>query len=62
MVISVDGSSPLLGQGQNEDMSSFRACSMMFDCPRFGPVSFDAFHIRPIVKPSPFKDGLPIFD
>jgi fructose-bisphosphate aldolase class I len=48
--------------GIKVDMSNYRACSIVFDCPSVGPVSFYAFHIRPTVKPSPFKDGLPIFD
>jgi hypothetical protein len=34
----------------------------MFDCPSLDPVSFDAFHLQPIVKPSPVKDALPISD
>ena len=29
--------------GQNEDLSIFRACSTIVDCPSVGPVSFNVF-------------------
>lgn len=55
MVITLAGSNSSVGQGQNEDMSNYRACSIMFDGPSVGPVSFAAFQIRPIVKAVSFK-------
>ncbi len=36
--------------GIKVDMSNYRACFIVFDCPSVSPVSFDAFHIRPTVK------------
>jgi hypothetical protein len=62
MVMTLAGRDTRVGSGPNEDMSNFRACSIMFDCPSVGSGSFDAFHLRPIAKPSPFKYGLSIFD
>jgi hypothetical protein len=52
----------VVGSGPTEDMSSFRACSIMFDRPSVDPVSFAALHLGPTVKPFPFKDRLLFFD
>jgi hypothetical protein len=62
MVVTVAGHDTHVGSRPNDDMSSFRACCIMYDSPRVESVGFAAFHIRPIAKPSSFKDGLPSFD
>jgi hypothetical protein len=62
MVMTLAGRDTCVGSGPNEDMSNYRACSVMFDRPSVGSGSFDAFHLRPIAKPSLLKDGLPVFD
>jgi hypothetical protein len=56
----VGGSCQACWVRQDEDMSNFRACSLVFDCPRASAVNFARYNPH-IVTRSPYKDGQPVF-
>src|ERR1700722_12107364 len=47
-VITLAGRNWVLGRGQNEDTSNYRAGLIMFNLPSVGPVSFATFQLPPI--------------